>query len=578
MNTSEDGRTVVDGRFELIARLGSGGMGTVWRARDTALQREVALKEVRPADPAAAEADPALARHLRDRAVREAQALARLAHPNVVSIHHIVEPADGSHPWIVMELVQGGSLHDRIASGPLPVGEVVRIGLDVLAALRAAHAAGVHHRDVKPANILLRPDGSAVLTDFGIAALRESTSLTATGDLIGSPEYIAPERVRGQEGDPASDLWSLGMTLYVAAEGAHPLRRDTALATIVALLDEPIPYPARAGALAPVLTELLVRDVRARPDAAQLERRLRELVSGSPSVPAGYGPATPFGPPANPYGGTPTPPPHAHAAPPYQAQAHAAQAFAPPGAGTTALSGAGVPPRPGRRRPLLAVLLTAVLVAGTAAAVQNWLPDGDDGGSGGQSQGKAPQDQTQGQGQDQARQPTGGASPSTGGSAATPAPSTPDATQQGSLHTPAGARAMVAALREATGRGDTTRLTVYPTYAAADVPVKDHPTGYQSWSYREGAATKGIIKGAIQSGTVPVQLDKVNWDAVPGLLKQADSRLAVKNPTSRYLIVAPDPIDRSAARLMVYVSNEYGESGYLQCDLTGRVLRAQPHS
>ncbi|MGW2996925.1 serine/threonine-protein kinase, partial [Streptomyces sp. NPDC001193] len=270
MDMSEADRQLVDGRFELIAPLGAGGMGTVWRARDIALHRDVALKEVRPPDPATAAAQPGLTVQLRERAIREARALARLAHPHVVTIHHIVEPAAGTdgHPWIVMELVKGGSLHDRLESGPMPVAEVLRLGLDVLSALRAAHAEGVLHRDVKPANVLLRPDGSAVLTDFGIAALHDSTALTSTGVLIGSPEYIAPERARGEEGLAASDLWSLGMLLYVASEGAHPLRRATTLATVVAVLDEPIPAPVRSGPLGPVLERLLVRDLSVRPDAA----------------------------------------------------------------------------------------------------------------------------------------------------------------------------------------------------------------------------------------------------------------------------------------------------------------------
>ncbi|WP_374984546.1 protein kinase [Streptomyces fradiae] len=280
MSMSEGGRPLVDGRFELVSRLGSGGMGTVWRARDVALDREVALKEVRPPDPAVEAASPGLAAQLRARAVREARALARLSNPHVVTIHHIVEPADGSHPWIVMELVEGSSVHERLARGPMPVPEVTRLGLEILSALRAAHAAGIHHRDVKPANVLLRPDGAAVLTDFGIAALSESTSrLTSTGDLIGSPEFIAPERVRGEEGNPASDLWSLGMLLYVAAEGHHPFRRATGLATVVAVLDDPIPPPVRSGALGPVLDRLLVRDPAQRPDGAELERLLCEAAA-----------------------------------------------------------------------------------------------------------------------------------------------------------------------------------------------------------------------------------------------------------------------------------------------------------
>ncbi|NUK46357.1 serine/threonine protein kinase, partial [Streptomyces lunaelactis] len=270
---------VIDGRFELRERLGSGGMGTVWRAWDTALHREVALKEVRPPDPALAAGDPEASRTLRERVLREARALARISHPHVVTIHHIVD--EGPHPWIVMELLPGTTLQDRLAQGPLAPRDAARIGRQVLSALRAAHAAGIHHRDVKPANVLLRADGSAVLTDFGIAALQGSASLTATGDLIGSPEYIAPERIRGRDNDAASDLWSLGLVLYVCVEGVSPLRRGTTLATLAAVLDDPVPPPVRSGPLAPVLNALLVRDAAARPDAAQLETMLAQVESGN---------------------------------------------------------------------------------------------------------------------------------------------------------------------------------------------------------------------------------------------------------------------------------------------------------
>nr|WP_234487439.1 serine/threonine-protein kinase [Streptomyces sp. MBT54] len=253
---------VIDGRFTLVERLGSGGMGMVWRARDVALHRDVALKEVRPPDPALAEYDPEGARTLRARVLREARALARVDHPNVVTVHHIVDPGEDGYPWIVMELVAGSSLHDRLATGPMEPADAAELGRGILSALRAAHAAGIQHRDVKPANVLLRPDGRPVLTDFGIAAIRESTSLTMTGALIGSPDYIAPERIRGTEGDPSSDLWSLGMMLYVAVEGRHPLRRATTLATLAAVLDEEIPPPVRAGALAPVLSARAPRPPR----------------------------------------------------------------------------------------------------------------------------------------------------------------------------------------------------------------------------------------------------------------------------------------------------------------------------
>ncbi|MEV6755614.1 serine/threonine-protein kinase [Streptomyces sp. NPDC051214] len=271
---------VVDGRFELIERLGSGGMGTVWRARDTVLHREVAVKEVRPA---LHELTDEQSRVLRERVLREARALARLNHPHVVMIHHIVDT--GPHPWLVMELLPGRTLQDLLEQGTLPPREAARIGRQLLSALRVAHAAGILHRDVKPANILLREEApgtgvSVVLTDFGIASLQGSTQLTATGDLIGSPEYIAPERIRGTDRGPAGDLWSLGVVLYVAVEGVSPLRRATTLATLAAVLDEPVPPPVRSEALTPVLTALLVRDPALRPDAERLDALLADVANG----------------------------------------------------------------------------------------------------------------------------------------------------------------------------------------------------------------------------------------------------------------------------------------------------------
>jgi serine/threonine protein kinase len=267
------GGQLIDGRFELLERLGAGGMALVWRARDTVLRREVALKEVRAPETSGFADNPA---ELRARVLREAQALARLHHPNVVTIHHIVDTPGLPHPWLVMELVTGGSLQDRLRRGPLSLPEAITVGRGVLAALRAAHQAGILHRDVKPGNVLLRPDGTPVLTDFGIAALQEATGLTATGTLIGSPEYMAPERIQGQEGNPASDLWSLGLLLYAALEGHNPLRRETTVATIAAVLGAPIPPPIRSGPLAPVLSALLTRDPARRATAATADRMLAD--------------------------------------------------------------------------------------------------------------------------------------------------------------------------------------------------------------------------------------------------------------------------------------------------------------
>ncbi|MFE6853973.1 protein kinase [Streptomyces sp. NPDC057674] len=280
---------VIDGRFELVERLGGGGMGTVWRARDLVLHRDVAVKEVRPPDPALAEHDVEGARTLRERVLREARALARIDHPNVVTIHHIVDAGEGTYPWLVMELVTGGSLQDRLDRGSMTPVEAAALGRELLSALRAAHERDIEHRDVKPANVLLRPDGRPVLTDFGIAAVRESTVLTASGSIIGSPDYMAPERIRGGGGSgPAADLWSLGMVLYVAVEGHHPLRRENTLATLAAVLSDDVPPPRRAGELTGLLSRLLVREPSARPDAAELDRALAAVTSpGAADRPAG---------------------------------------------------------------------------------------------------------------------------------------------------------------------------------------------------------------------------------------------------------------------------------------------------
>ncbi|WP_413757293.1 serine/threonine-protein kinase [Streptomyces sp. MMBL 11-3] len=390
MNTPGD---TVDGRFELLERLGSGGMGTVWRARDRVLHREVALKAVRH-DAAAGEA-------VRERVLREARALARVSHPNVVMIHHIVD--EDPHPWLVMELVAGVSLQERLADGPLRPAEAARLGRQVLAALRAADAAGVQHRDVKPANILLRPDGSAVLTDFGIAALQGSTALTATGELIGSPEYIAPERIRGNDDDPASDLWSLGLVLYVCVEGVSPLRRATTLATLAAVLDEAVPPPVRSGPLAPVLQTLLVRDPAARPDAARLDAMLAQVESGAapdwelltatallPSAPA-------------------TEPTHVLQAPTAPA--------APTGSGSAGSSTGG---RTKSRRGRVALVATAVAVALAAAATVLVLTSGGREGDGDEARG----------GKDTDRAASAGPSSPSAKGTPTPTPSSPDPTKE----------------------------------------------------------------------------------------------------------------------------------------------------
>lgn len=272
--------TLIAERYRLVRPLGRGGMGTVWLARDEVLGRDVALKEVVvPAALTEAEGDQA-----RRRSMREARAAARLNHPNVVRMYDVVEA--GGRPWIVMEYVASRSLHDVIsAQGRLPPDQVARIGLGVLAALRAAHDAGVLHRDVKPSNVLLHENGRVVLTDFGLATVEGGdTTVTRPGMILGSPAYIAPERARDGTAGPASDLWSLGATLYAAVEGRSPYQRGSAVATLTALATEE-PKPAiHAGPLWPVLQALLRKDPAARIGAAEAERLL--LTAASPAPPA----------------------------------------------------------------------------------------------------------------------------------------------------------------------------------------------------------------------------------------------------------------------------------------------------
>ncbi|MCA2215270.1 serine/threonine-protein kinase [Jidongwangia harbinensis] len=265
-------RMLVAGRYRLQEPVGTGGMGRVWMAHDEMLDRVVAVKEFVP--PQWMSDDEKV--RLRDRTLREARSAARIGHPHVVRIYDVVH-ADGL-PWIVMEYVPSRSLHQVVsADGPLSPAATARIGLAVLDALTAAHAAGVLHRDVKPHNVLIGPDGRVVLTDFGLATFVDDGSVTGPGMVVGSPQYVSPERAREGASTVESDLWSLGATLYAAVEGRSPYARETAMATLLALATEPPDPCVRAGDLAPVLNRLLLRDPAARPSAAEVAEGLRAV-------------------------------------------------------------------------------------------------------------------------------------------------------------------------------------------------------------------------------------------------------------------------------------------------------------
>jgi serine/threonine protein kinase len=269
----QDGR--IAGKYLLREKIGEGAMGVVWRAHDESLGRDVAIKEIR--FPAGMPEDEVGA--LEARTLREARAAAKLSgHPGIVVVHEVVH--EDGRPWIVMELVRGPTLEQLVRTdGPLPPRQVAAIGASVLAGLRAAHAAGIVHRDVKPSNVMF--DGErTIITDFGIAALDGGTVLTHSGTVMGTPAFMAPEQARGEYATPATDLWALGATLYYAAEGRPPFQAASVAAVLVAVLTvEPL-LPVLAGPLAPVLAGLLVKDPAGRTAAPALAEQLALVAAG----------------------------------------------------------------------------------------------------------------------------------------------------------------------------------------------------------------------------------------------------------------------------------------------------------
>jgi tRNA A-37 threonylcarbamoyl transferase component Bud32 len=273
------GTTPLASRYRLLSVVGKGAMGTVWRAHDDLLERDVAVKEMTlPGWMVDEDRDM-----LRRRVLDEAHGAALLDHPGVPKVYDVVEQ-DG-RPWIVMELVEGQSLRTVLnRDGPLEPAQAARIGRGLLAVLTAAHDHGILHRDVKPGNVLLTPDGRVVLTDFGLAVRRSSVPprVTCENAIEGSPAYVSPEQARGDVQTPASDLWSLGALLYSAVEGRPPFKRDGALPSLMAILIDPYVPPRHAGPLRPVIDGLLRRDPAERLTAEQADRMLA-AISDRPS-------------------------------------------------------------------------------------------------------------------------------------------------------------------------------------------------------------------------------------------------------------------------------------------------------
>ncbi|MFL6114449.1 MAG: protein kinase domain-containing protein [Catenulispora sp.] len=261
---------VIAERYVLRAELGRGGMGVVWRGEDRVIGRQVAVKEMRLGEGVTA----AERAEFEERIMREARTAGRLNDPSVVTVFDVVH--DNGSVYIVMELVEAPTLAALVRrSGPLPPGMVAEIGRQVLSALEAAHAAGIVHRDVKPSNIMVGANGRAKLTDFGIAQAADDPTLTKTGAVIGSPAYLAPERLAGQEASPASDIWALGAVLYYAIEGRAAFERDTTAATLGAVLNH-VPYLTHTqGPLAAAVSGMLA----AAPEGRLGPPQIRSLLS-----------------------------------------------------------------------------------------------------------------------------------------------------------------------------------------------------------------------------------------------------------------------------------------------------------
>ncbi|HEV7979457.1 serine/threonine-protein kinase [Amycolatopsis sp.] len=277
---SEEIREIA-GRYRLIARIGGGAMGVVWQAKDIQLDRVVAVKELlMPFGQGEEKAEEA-----KNRAMREARIAARLQHPHAISVFNVVE--DGDRPWLIMEYLPSKSLADVIkADGARPIDEVIGIACQLASALTVAHEAGIVHRDVKPGNILLGEDGTVKVTDFGISRAIGDVTLTATGEIAGTPAFLAPEVARGDEASFASDVFSLGATMYTAVEGKPPFGYgDNAIALLYRVSSGDIVPPAQAGKIEPLMLRLLAMEPTDRPTMKQALEELEAFGVTGGSMP-----------------------------------------------------------------------------------------------------------------------------------------------------------------------------------------------------------------------------------------------------------------------------------------------------
>ncbi|MGY1795449.1 serine/threonine-protein kinase [Geodermatophilus sp. SYSU D00525] len=392
MTSTVPGRLVA-GRYRLLERIGGGGMGAVWLGRDELLDRRVAVKQVLlPVG-----ADPETTDHHLQRALREGRIAARLTHPHAISVYDVA--LEQGVPWLVMEYLPSRSLAVVLAEdGPLRTDQVAQVGAQLADALAAVHAAGIVHRDVKPANVLIgrgdRVEGLVKITDFGISHAAGDVTLTQTGQITGTPAFLAPEVAQGSGMTPASDVFSLGATLYTCVEGQPPFGMDdNALRLLHRVAGGEIRPPARAGSLERPLLRMLARDPADRPGMTEVRDVLAKLAAGrdgdtttvllartdlrssrdrdrTAAVPA---PVPPTDPAARADPPTAVQPAAVPAGPPAREPAPAARPEPEP-----VRTGSPVGPRRARRRPLLIAALVLLVVL---ASLGTWLAVRGDGGS-----------------------------------------------------------------------------------------------------------------------------------------------------------------------------------------------------
>jgi serine/threonine protein kinase len=366
----------IGGRYRLQEALASGGMGTVWRGWDERLHRVVAVKQLH-LDPSlpAAERDIAVTRMM-----REARITAQLHHPNAVQVFDVID--EDGRPNLIMQFIPSRSLQDVLRTdGPLAPSAAARLGVQVASALTAAHRVGIVHRDVKPGNVLIDEEGVARITDFGIAYTHEDATLTSAGMVTGTPAYLAPEVARGARSDAASDVWSLGATLYATVEGHPPFGSEgTPMAVLHRVASGRFEPPTRSGQLTPVLQSMLSPDPAARPSMMQVVDALSRLTDAPTTNLRAAEPTMP------------TSLDHTRSlpveGPPSRSPRHAAPPFLPPTAPPPAFARPPEPARPAGRRswvPVLAAALVAILAA--VVAIVLLADSGGGGGTGGGSSG-----------------------------------------------------------------------------------------------------------------------------------------------------------------------------------------------